>query len=74
VKEIVNLFAPNGYVEEKVLVAKNLQRPSPDKIFTNQKLNGKLVLVPASSALAVVIGNDLEEPPSLEKLKQILKN
>ncbi|KAJ3118663.1 hypothetical protein HDU96_010647 [Phlyctochytrium bullatum] len=74
-KEIINLFDKNKLsILCDALVDKNLQRPTPDKVFREVKQGRVFVLIPASNAIGIVLRHNITEEPSLTELEKLLKN
>ena len=70
--EIIKLFdKEKNLILFDSLAAKNLKRPSPDKVFRQVGRDGKY-LVPASDAIGIVLRYSLSEEPSLEELEELL--
>ena len=55
-----------------LLVKNSLERPSPDMIFRQVKINGESVIIPASNAIGIVLRHNLTKEPSIEELTKIV--
>ena len=74
-KEIINLFDKHRlWIRSDMLVDKDLNRPTPDKIFREVERNGVFVLIPASNAIGIVLRHGLTDEPSLNQLEELIKH
>jgi hypothetical protein len=73
--EIIELFDKemNGIIAHQ-LTLKKLIRPTPDKVFHDVNRNGKRTLVPASSAIGIVLRHNLTETPTFGALERMVQS
>ena len=73
-KEILKMLASSHFqLKSETLVSgdKILQRPVPDKVLTEVKIEGTWTLVPSSLAVGIVLRFNLTKKPTFDELKQI---
>jgi propanediol dehydratase small subunit len=70
-----NVKSPDVWItdemERELLNVSQKNRPSPDKVFSIEERNDVIVVVPASSAMRIVIKHNLKSRPTLEELQKI---
>ncbi len=74
-KVLLDEFKNSEEVPFKLVREKSLIRPDPDKVLreATSQFSGKRCLVPADSAMTIVVRYALLEDPSLSELRAMLK-
>jgi len=73
-KAILALFDRDKlWMPSDILPDKNLNRPTPDKVFREVKRDGVFVLIPASNAIGIVLKHSLAKEPTLNELEELIK-
>ena len=71
--EIIGLYQSSGFnLDAQIITEKKLHRSTPNKIFKEIEKDGVFLLVPASNALTIVLANNLEREPTIEKLIELV--
>jgi hypothetical protein len=73
-EEIMAKFVKAQQIPSKSLVPKKLQRPVPDKVLREVKIDGVLLLVPATNAIGIVLCHGLTKDPTLAELENIVNS
>ena len=73
-KPVLEAYKNQDAVPESLLTSKGIVAPSPNKVLRAAKINGRIMLVPADPATALVLKNSLSETPSFEALLQLLED
>ncbi|KAI3639483.1 hypothetical protein MIR68_002498 [Amoeboaphelidium protococcarum] len=72
-KEILMLFEKKKkLIINNTLKVKELDRPTPDRVFRKVELDGAQVLVPASNAISLVLQHNITKKPTLDQLQGLI--
>jgi hypothetical protein len=72
-RKLMKFFQESKVFTKSTLVATQLKRPTPDKVFCEVEQDSDFVLIPASNAIGIVLKHGLTKEPSLDELEALIK-
>lgn len=70
---VFDAFKDSDAVPESMLSSRGIVAPSPNKVLRASKIDGRVMLVPADPATALVLRCGLFETPAVEELLRLVK-